>query len=73
MNKLTPEVHSDSCLCPACHGTGHVTVDVIKECSICEGTGTVLGRPCPKCQGSAPTFLTGEDRVCLECAGVGLL
>lgn len=60
---------SDPCICNACHGVGTVKVTVKKECTNCDGTGTVLGRPCARCKGSKPVKEVEEDHVCSDCAG----
>lgn len=59
-------------ICDRCNGKGVVIGTIRKECSICEGTGTVFGRPCPKCKGTTPVFLIEAEQLCRRCFGTGL-
>ncbi|NTW74565.1 MAG: hypothetical protein HGB29_06845 [Chlorobiaceae bacterium] len=55
--------------CSSCQGRGRVNVMIKKECPVCEGTSTVLGRPCAKCNGTTPVFEVEVERLCLDCLG----
>ncbi|NTU67393.1 MAG: hypothetical protein HGB02_00785 [Chlorobiaceae bacterium] len=59
-------------MCMSCNGTGKIRVTVLRECAICDGTGTVLGRLCAKCQGTRPVSEAEELQTCASCLGTAL-
>jgi DnaJ-class molecular chaperone len=59
--------------CPACKGRRTITVKVTKECPECLGTGTILGRPCPVCNGNDSVVEIEDERTCLTCLGTGFI
>lgn len=60
---------SSSNTCPVCQGKGVVNVTVIKECSVCGGTGMVQGLTCQACLGVSTIYEIEEERVCSACFG----
>ncbi len=66
-------VHSEeSCTCPTCGGTGHMTIDLASilgfgamtvVCPECEGSGRVVSNPCEACGGSGRKQTVSEITV----------
>lgn len=63
------QINRSSQICPVCDGKGIVKFTAYKECSICEGTGSVQGEPCPSCHGTAPVYEIESVHACPACNG----
>jgi hypothetical protein len=80
LNPSPPAGVDREMLCPACEGTGEVTIRKVSRCSVCDGKGYRINivevrrveslKRCPTCAGKGRFF--SRAKTCPRCGGEGL-